>query len=188
MPVRFSTEKRVTDLRRLPPMNSSSLIRIDNRLVHGQILEAWVPFIGASHMVVVSDAVVGDGFREAVIRMAVPQQIEMHIYGIEEFSRGRVYKKYLKEQSIILFDSIDDLLRAYRLGFRFEALNIGNVHTNDGVYHPTPSISLSEDDVKELMKLADSGVKIELRCVPRDRPVNFLRAVKRLVPFKRNVQ
>ena len=167
---------------------NSSLIRIDNRLVHGQILEAWVPFIGASHMVVVSDEVAGDGFREAVIRMAVPQQIEMYIYGIEEFSRGRAYKKYLKEHSIILFGGIDDLLRAYRLGFRFEALNIGNVHTNDGVYHPTPSISLSEDNMKGLMALADSGVKIELRCVPRDRPVNFMRAMKRLAPFNRDFQ
>ncbi|TFG93106.1 MAG: PTS mannose/fructose/sorbose transporter subunit IIB, partial [Syntrophobacterales bacterium] len=121
------------DLRRLPSMNPS-LIRIDNRLVHGQILEAWLPFIDASHMVVVSDDIVGDLFREAVIRMVVPQQIEMHIYGIEEFSRGLVYKQYLEETSIILFESIDDLLRAYRLGFKFKTLNIGNVHTNNGVY------------------------------------------------------
>jgi len=177
----------VIDLRRLPSLNPS-LIRIDNRLVHGQILEAWVPFIDASHMVVVSDEVVGDLFREAVIRMAVPQQIEMYIYGIEEFSRGGAYKKYLGERSIILFDSIDDLLRAYRLGFRFQTLNIGNVHTNNGVYHPTPSISLSEDNVKGLLSLADSGVKIELRCVPRDRPVDFLRAVKGFGNSKRNFQ
>ena len=164
-----------------------SLIRIDNRLVHGQILEAWVPFVGASHIVVVSDEVVGDLFREAVIRMAVPQQIETHIYGIEEFSRDLAYKNYLEEPSIILFDSIDDLLRAYRLGFRFETLNIGNVHTNNGgAYHPTPSISLSEDNVKGLLTLADSGVKIELRCVPRDRPVNFLRAAKRFGTSKHN--
>ncbi len=163
-----------------------SLIRIDNRLVHGQILEAWVPFIGASHIVIVSDEVVGDLFREAVIRMVVPQQIETHIYGIEEFSRGLTYKKYLEETSIILFDSIDDLLRACRLDFEFKALNIGNVHTNNGVYHPTPSISLSEDNVKGLLSLTDSGIKIELRCVPRDRPVDFLRAAKKFGNSKKS--
>jgi len=165
---------------------NSSLIRIDNRLVHGQILEAWIPFIGASHIVVVSDEVVGDLFREAVIRMVIPQQIEVHIYGIEEFSRGLVYKNYLKERSIILFDSIDDLLRAYRLGFKFKTLNIGNVHANNGIYHPTPSISMSEDNVKGLISLADSGIRIELRCVPRDIPIDFLRAVKKSGNSKRN--
>ena len=135
------------------------LIRIDNRLVHGQILEAWVPFIGASHIVVVNDEVAGDLFREAVIRMAVPQQIEMHIYGIEQFSRGPAYKNYLEEASIVLFAGIDDLLRAYRLGFRFNTLNIGNMHADNGVYQPTPSISLTEDNVNDLISLADSGVR-----------------------------
>ena len=175
------------DLRRLPS-KGPSLIRVDNRLVHGQILEAWVPFVSASRIVLVNEEVAGDLFRETVIRMAVPQQIEMHIYGIEEFSRGLAYKKYLEERSIILFGSIDDLLSAYRLGFGFKTLNIGNVHTNNGVYHPTPSISLSEDNVKGLISLADSGVKIELRCVPRDRPVDFLRAVKGFGNSKRNSQ
>lgn len=173
------------DLRRISS-TSPSLIRIDNRLVHGQILEAWVPFVSASHIVIVSDEVVGDLFRETVIRMAVPQKIQTHIYGIEEFSRELAYKNYLEETSIILFGSIDDLLRACRLGFRFETLNIGNVHTNNGVYQPTPSISLSEDNVNRLISLANSGVKIELRCVPRDRPVDFLRAAKKFGNSKHN--
>lgn len=173
------------DLRRLSSMNPS-LIRIDNRLVHGQILEAWVPFIGASHIVVVNDEVAGDLFREAIIRMAVPQQIETHIYGIGEFSRGLSCEKYLEKKSIILFNSIDDLLRAYRLGFEFKSLNIGNVHNDNGVYQPTPSISLNEDSLRDLMSLTDSGVTVEMRCVPRDRPVDFMRAIKGFNNSKRN--
>ncbi len=160
-----------------------SLIRIDNRLVHGQILEAWVPFIEASKIVIVNDEIVGDLFRETVIRMSVPQQIELHVYGVEEFSKDVSYDKYLKEKSIILFASIEDLLKAYRLGMRFKALNIGNVQNEDGEYHPIPFITLNEDSVRGLMSIANSGVKIELRCVPRDRPVDFLRAVKKFHNF-----
>lgn len=158
---------------------NTSLIRIDNRLVHGQILEAWVPFVGASHIVVVNDEIVGDLFRETVIRMAVPQQIKTHIFDINEFSQKHTYAPFLEQQSIILFDGLDDLLKACRLGFKIKSLNIGNVYTNDAVYHPTPSISLSEDDVDSLLWLADTGVKIELRCVPRDRPIDFMRVSKK---------
>ena len=163
-----------------------SLIRIDNRLVHGQILEAWVPFIGASHIVVVNDEIAGDLFRESVIRMVVPRQIEMHVHSIEKFSKALVYKNYRRERSIILFDNVNDLLRAYRLGFKFDRLNIGNVHNDNGVYHPTPSISLNEDSVRDLMSLADSGITIEIRCVPRDKPVDFPRAVKKFGDSKHN--
>ncbi len=170
----------MSDLVRLPSTHPS-LIRVDNRLVHGQILEAWVPFIGASRIAVVSDEVVGDLLRETVIRMAVPQQIETHIFGIEEFSQGDVHRKFLEEKSIILFQSVDDLLDAVQLGFGFKSLNIGNAFAETGVFHPTPSISLTEDHVKGLLCLADSGVKIELRCVPRDRPVDFVRAGKMFI-------
>ena len=173
------------DLRRFSPM-SSSLIRIDNRLVHGQILEAWVPFISASHIVVVNDEVADDLFRESVIRMAVPREIEMRVYSVEEFSRNLVYENYTKKKSIVLFSSIEDLLRAYRLGFRFDRLNIGNVHNDDCVCRPTMSIFLSENNVKDLMLLVDSGVKIEIRCVPRDRPVDFVETVKQFGKSKHN--
>lgn len=167
------------DLLHLPQVNLS-LVRIDNRLVHGQILEAWVPFINASHIVVVNDEVADDPFRESIIRMAVPREIEMRVYSVEEFSRNLTYENYTGKKSIVLFSSIDDLLRAYRLGFRFDRLNIGNVYNDDCVCRPATSISLSENSVKDLTLLADSGVKIEIRCVPRDRPVDFLEVVEKL--------
>ncbi|HOO90242.1 MAG TPA: PTS sugar transporter subunit IIB [Syntrophales bacterium] len=156
-----------------------SLIRIDNRLVHGQILEAWVPFIGASHIVVVNDDVANDLFRESVIKMAVPREIETRVYSIEKFSTGLAYKNYTEKRSIILFSTIEDLLRAYKLGFRFDRLNIGNIHNDDCICQPTMSISLNKSNMEDLMLLANSGIKIEIRCVPRDRPVDFLEVVKK---------
>jgi PTS system mannose-specific IIB component len=166
------------DLQRLPPLNPS-LIRIDNRLVHGQILEAWVPFINASHIVVVNDEAADDLFRESVIRMAVPREIEMRVYSVGEFSKNLIYKNYIIKKSVVLFNSIDDLLRAYRLGFRFDRLNIGNTHDDGFVCQLTTSISLNEKSLNDLALLADSGVNIEIRSVPRDRPIDFLEMVSR---------
>lgn len=173
------------DLLHLPQVNPC-LVRIDNRLVHGQILEAWVPFINASHIVVVNDEVADDLFRESVIRMAVPREIEMRVYSVEEFSRDLIYENYTEKRSIVLFSSIDDLLRAYRLGFRFDILNIGNVCDDGRVCQLTTSISLSEKNLKDLTLLADSGVKIEIRCVPRDRPVDFMEMVNKFDNSERN--
>jgi PTS system mannose-specific IIB component len=173
------------DLRRFSPADSS-LIRIDNRLVHGQILEAWVPFISASHIVVVNDEVADDLFRESIIRMAVPREIEMRVYSVEAFSGNRVYKNYIEKKSIVLFSSIDDLLRAYSLGFRFDNLNIGNVYNDGCVCQPTVAVSLSENNVKDLILLSDSGVKIEIRCVPRDSPIDFLEVIKKLSNSRHN--
>ena len=51
-----------------------ALVRVDNRLVHGQIIEGWVPYVRANCIFVVDDDVASDFFRETVIKMAVPRE------------------------------------------------------------------------------------------------------------------
>ena len=93
-----------------------ALVRVDNRLVHGQILEAWVPYLHASCIVVVDDQVACDFFRETVIRMAVPREVAITICGIGEFAQNHAAGRGGKK-TIVLFSSISDALTACRLGF-----------------------------------------------------------------------
>ncbi|MBN2515114.1 MAG: PTS sugar transporter subunit IIB [Deltaproteobacteria bacterium] len=155
-----------------------TFVRVDNRLIHGQILEAWVPFIGASRIIVVNDEVASDIFRETVVRMAVPHDIEVLIYGVGEFSENYVIGENNKKRTIILFSDIDDSLKAYKTGFHFSKLNIGNVHCSEDTICCATSIFLSKDDIMNIMSLIELGVKVELRSVPRDKSRDFLDVMK----------
>jgi len=120
-----------------------SLVRIDNRLVHGQILE-----------VVVNDEVAGDIFRESVIRMAVPRDIEVVFCGIDGFAQRQNSEQEgdNRGNTIILFESIGDVIRAYRLGFRFEALNVGNVQNKgDRTRKIGTRVHMSDGEIEDLM-------------------------------------
>lgn len=150
-----------------------TLVRVDNRLVHGQILEAWLPYIKASCIIIADDEVANDFFRETVIKMAVPRDIEVLIYGVEEFSRTYVYDKSYGRKAILLFSSIADALRCYELGFKFSRLNIGNVYSDQNCIRCGASLFLGEADVVGLKRMSDAGVCIDLRCVPRDKPLDF---------------
>jgi mannose/fructose/N-acetylgalactosamine-specific phosphotransferase system component IIB len=70
----------------------TALVRVDNRLVHGQILEAWVPFLQAACIIVVDDHVAGDFFRETVIKMAVPSEVEVIVSSVKSFSTNFTYQ------------------------------------------------------------------------------------------------
>jgi len=118
-----------------------ALVRVDNRLVHGQILEAWVPFIKASCIIVVNDHVASDFFRETVIKMAVPRDVEVIINSIEEFARNFTYQEGRGKKAIVLFSEIADALKAFNLGFKFDKLNIGNVNNEVCVQQCSPSVS-----------------------------------------------
>ncbi|MCK9229477.1 MAG: PTS sugar transporter subunit IIB [Syntrophales bacterium] len=159
-----------------------SLVRIDNRLVHGQILESWVPFLRASRIIVVNDDVTGDLFRESIIRMAVPKEIELIVQSVEEFALGQPADgsdSTDARHTIILFSGIKDVLRAHRLGVRFESINVGNVQNSSYKKNMVGShLRLSDDEIDDLMTLVRLGVSVEIRSVPRDRPESFENAVQ----------
>jgi PTS system mannose-specific IIB component len=154
-----------------------ALVRVDNRLVHGQILEAWLPFLQATRIEVVDDQVACDFFRETVIRMAVPREVTVTISSVEEFAAGA--KNGRGPKTIVLFSRISDALRAYDLGFGFKTLNIGNIYNENCSLCCTPSVLLSDEDIRDVFSLYERGVEIELRRVPREKPLDFQDVVRR---------
>lgn len=154
-------------------------VRVDNRLVHGQILEAWVPYLQANRIIVVNHDVASDPFRESVIRMAVPLNMDLKVYDIEDFVRYAGTADTNSGSTIVLFDNIGDVMEAFREGFRLEKLNIGNVFDEDGKIRCSSTIILNDHDLNDILLLVDEGVQVELRCVPRDKPVNFMKMMER---------
>ncbi len=157
-----------------------ALVRVDNRLVHGQILEAWVPFLRASCIVVVDDLVASDFFQETVIRMAVPREVQVIISGLKEFAETYSFTQGQGKKTIVLFSTVTAALATHRLGFRFEKLNIGNVYNEDCRICCTPSVLLSDTDISDITSLHDEGVHIEVRRVPKEKPVDFYDIVQKL--------
>lgn len=149
-----------------------ALVRVDNRLVHGQILEAWLPYIKANFIIVADDEVASDFFRESVIKMAVPREIEVLVSAVEEFSQTYASLNSSKKKAIVLFSSIENALRAHQAGFRFPKLNIGNVYRENYKIRCAASILLSEEDLSNIRILTERGVAVECRCVPRDKPLD----------------
>ena len=157
-----------------------AMVRVDNRLVHGQILEAWVPFLRASCIFVVDDQVASDFFQETVIRMAVPREVRVVITGVKEFAQTYDFCQGQGMKTIVLFSGVADALAVRDLGFRFTKLNIGNIYNEDCRLCCTPSVLLSDKDVVHINRLHEEGVQIELRRVPKERPMDFYDIVRKL--------
>ncbi|HOG06907.1 MAG: PTS sugar transporter subunit IIB [Syntrophales bacterium] len=148
------------------------LVRVDNRLVHGQIIEAWIPFTKAACLAVIDDDVANDLFRTTVIRMAVPREIEVIVSRVEDFA-GQYLPRPGKEPTIVLFSSIDDVKRARACGFPIAKLNIGNIYADECQIKCSPCVLLSGKDVEVLRALLNAGVQIDVRRVPGDKPLDI---------------
>ncbi len=154
------------------------LARIDSRLVHGQVLEAWVPYVNADCIVVANDDVAATSFQCMVMQAAVPSSIKLIIGTLEETASILSSADLLKKRVLLLFASSADALKACQLGVSFPKLNLGNMHSSAGKDRYTCTIALDQQDIDKLQQVENQGVAIVSQCVPADREQNWQKLVR----------
>ena len=145
-------------------------VRIDNRLVHGQIIESWLPFTRARMILVVNDELAADYLRQEIMSLAIPAGVRIAFLPVQGLIRFLSRNPLDAGDALILFSNCRDALRAYEEGFGFDDLNLGNLHYAPGKKQVCPHVALSEEDEYCLDFFRDRGVRLDYRCVPSDPP------------------
>lgn len=143
-------------------------VRIDNRLVHGQIIETWLPYTHAKNIIVANDAVARDDLQQQIMSLAIPQSVSCSFCGVDELNEKIPALTDGSNSTIILFSSCADVRRALDSGFAFNTVNIGNIHYGPGKKQISPSVALSSDDESCLHYFKGQGIELDFRCVPND--------------------
>lgn len=147
-------------------------VRIDNRLVHGQIIESWLPFTDARTIVVANDELAGDELRQQIMSIAIPLGVDISFVKVALIQEYLAGKKLLGKDVLVLFASCPDAMRAFESGLGFTRLNLGNLHYGPGKKQLCQHISLNKEDEACLSFLRKKGVGMDFRCIPSD-PVDL---------------
>lgn len=154
------------------------LARIDNRLIHGQVLEAWIPHLRADCIVVANDQVAAVTFQRLLMETAVPKGIRVVIGTLAEVARMFASGELDDKRVVLLFGNSTDALEARRLGIDFSRLNLGNMHGGEGTMRLSCTISLDVDDIERLESLEKKGVRIFSQCLPTDRELAWRKLIR----------
>lgn len=145
-----------------------AFVRVDNRLVHGQIIETWLPFTHARLILVVNDELSADNLRQEIMSLAIPAGVGIVFLAVAELVVYLSRHPLDVEDALVLFSNCRDAQSAYELGFDFANLNLGNLHYAPGKKQVCPHVALSKDDESCLDFFRDREVRIDYRCVPSD--------------------
>lgn len=145
------------------------LTRIDNRLIHGQVLEAWIPSTKSNCIAVANDQVAEGPMQRLLMQAAVPRGIKVVIGTVAEVAESLCRGDLDGYRVLLLFANSRDALEGYRQGIAFSELNLGNMHAGAGKLKLSCTIALDPEDIVNLQSLEDAGVQIVSRCVPTDR-------------------
>ena len=154
-----------------------SHVRIDSRLIHGQVVEAWLPALKVARVVVADDEASESPLMRAAMALAVPPGVEVDIGPLDGVPFARLEKDAVS--TLLLLRDVATLLRARTLGLSLRRLTLGNVHHAPGRRPVSASVYLSAEELAQLRTLSASGVEVEARGVPADRPISFAEMAER---------
>jgi D-glucosaminate-specific PTS system IIB component len=149
------------------------LARIDCRLIHGQVVETWVPHTKADSLVVANDDLAANLFLRSVMELAVPPGIRVRFCRLADAVSVLADADRKKERSILLVASAADAITVRKEGAGFDLLNIGNLHFAEGKVEISPSVFFAPEDFEALRWFLSHGVTVCVKGTPFEAGTSF---------------
>jgi len=144
------------------------LTRIDDRLIHGQVMTSWVQFTRANRIVIVDDGVAKDKFIASVISMSVPSGIKLNICDIESGAELLKGEPNEKDKVIVLCKYPETVYALLEKGVVIKELNVGGMGASAGRKKLYKNISASKEEIEIYKKIMSKDVKVSIRIIPDD--------------------
>lgn len=147
------------------------LVRIDDRLIHGQVVGGWLPVIQAERIVVASDRAAADPFQIGLMRMAVPDHVAVDVLPLEKAATALKAGAWGTERVMLLISGVLELAHFVTLGAPVTQVNLGGVHDAPGRRMVAPHLAFTREEKEVLARLVTEGISFETRPLPGDVPV-----------------
>ena len=153
-------------------------VRIDDRLIHGQVVVGWRTTLKPGRIVLCSDEVATSDWQRTIYMSAVPEDLIASVLTIKETIETILSSGDDKERILLLVDSPKSIVRLVEAGVNIPEVNVGGMHFRTGKNQIALFIFVDEDDINNFRKLYDKGIKLDGRDVPTRQSVDIARELK----------
>lgn len=148
------------------------IYRVDDRFIHGQVLEGWVNYLHIKDIIIVNDIIAKDSVRASIYQSTLPAGLNFSVYSIDDFCKKKKCFQDNKNFTLILIGSIDDLFKIQETFSTNIYFNIGCIADNSHDVCVNDSVFLSLNDFYKLQTLSEI-YDIYFHRVPWEKPVIF---------------
>ncbi|HYK83500.1 MAG TPA: PTS sugar transporter subunit IIB [Gemmatimonadales bacterium] len=150
---------------------SIALYRIDDRLIHGQVVVGWGKPLNVAFLVLVDDTVRGSAWEQDLYRMGVPPDIEVVFASVAEAAAQLPAWERDPRVGILVAGDIDTVAALATNRHPVRRINIGGLHHRPGRSERLRYVYLSDDEAAKLRALAARGIEVTAQDVPTAAPV-----------------
>ena len=149
-------------------------VRIDERLIHGQVAGIWSTSLDTQRIIVINDEAANDSLQKSSLRMAAPASMRLSVLPVDKAVENINGGKYGNQRIFLLFKNPKDVLRFLDAGGMLPNLNVGNMSYKEGSREVTKSIQVLPEEEEIFEAIANKGITITAQLVPNDPIVDFL--------------
>ncbi|GMA98178.1 mannose/fructose/sorbose PTS transporter subunit IIB [Pelosinus sp. IPA-1] len=150
------------------------LVRIDDRLIHGQVATVWVKAVGCNRIIACSDEAAADPLRKALLLQVTPPGIKSYVLPVDKAIEVYKNPKNSDFKTLFLLTNPTDVLRMVEEGVDIKSVNVGGMCYKHGKVLITGAISVDKQDVESFRKLHDRGIELEIRKVASDSKIDLM--------------
>jgi PTS system mannose-specific IIB component len=149
------------------------LMRVDNRFIHGQILEGWLPWLGADQLIIANDEVATDGAQRRILETALTYPIGLIIDSVERATNLLLQEEIADVKRAIIVSHPVDALRMKRAGVSFGRLILGNLGARSEPLPLSNRVMVGPAGRQALREIINEGVTVSIQGLPTDDPVDL---------------
>ncbi len=150
---------------------SIQLLRIDDRLIHGQVVLGWVNSLNSNQIILCDNSVAENEWEKELYLSVVPDPLEARVFSVKEMAEVIISGKIDLSKTIVLINGpqIAEELLAY--GAKIKKINLGGIHYREGRSKLLPYLYLDTKERESFRYLIDRGVLIECQDTPEAKRV-----------------
>ena len=150
------------------------LFRVDERLIHGQVVVGWGRRLHPRRVIVVNDALSAAPLEQEIYRTGLPRGMDAEFWSEEQAIQRLPMVIEAEEISIVLTEDLATMWRLVQAGLTIGEINVGGIHSGPGRDRVLPYVCLGPDERRRVRDLEEAGVRVTAQDVPTAAAVRLL--------------
>jgi PTS system mannose-specific IIB component len=159
-------------------MRNIVLARVDDRLIHGEVVSVWTPSLSVNRIVIADDAVAADKFNCKVLKVLAPAGVKVNVYTVDEATEKMKTEGPKTEKVMILAKTPITFLRMVENGLDLKEINLGGMGIRDERTPFIKNVACSPEEIESVKKMLDKGIRVYYQLVPEQQIIEAAGYIK----------
>lgn len=155
-------------------------IRIEERLIHGQVATVWNQFLKPNRIIVIDNEASQDELQKKLLKLGCPSGVKLSIFSPKRAVERLAENPYGDEKVFILFKNPENLKEFYDLGYPFTTVNVGNMGGKKDAVEVKKGVCVRPFEAEIFRELHNKGIKFTAKMVPADADVDFMALISKI--------